>query len=95
MGDVVSRLMSRRGYAQVQTVNQCVDAWRTAVGGSLARQSHAGVVRRGVLQVTVCNSTVMQELSFQKKRLLKELARLAPDQQISNLRFRVGPIPKD
>jgi predicted nucleic acid-binding Zn ribbon protein len=93
MADVLSGLMARRGYAQQLSHGQCAEAWRQSVGEHLARHSHAGVVRRGVLEVTVRNSTVMQELSFQKKRLLQQLAQLVPDQRIRDVRFRVGAIP--
>ncbi len=95
MGDAIHRLMTLRGYAQRQTTAQCEAAWREAVGSRLAGHSQAGAVRRGVLQVTVRNSAVMQELCFQKKKLLQQLARLAPDQRIQDLRFRVGPLPGD
>ena len=38
------------------------------------------------------NSTLVQELSFEKTRLLKTLAQLVPDEKIRDLKFRVGPI---
>ena len=38
------------------------------------------------------NSTLVQELSFQKPALLETLTRLLPDERIRDLRFRVGPI---
>ena len=49
-------------------------------------------MRRGVLEVWVQNSTLVQELSFEKTRLLKTLAQLVPDEKIRDLKFRVGPI---
>jgi hypothetical protein len=42
------------------------------------------------LEVTVQNSTLVQELVFQRPGLLKTLARLLPDEQIKDIRFRVG-----
>jgi hypothetical protein len=42
--------------------------------------------------VTVANSTLVQELSFQKPALLESLASLLPDEPIRDLRFRVGPV---
>jgi hypothetical protein len=44
------------------------------------------------LEVIVANSTLVQELGFQKLALLKNLAALLPDEGIENLRFRVGNI---
>ena len=37
------------------------------------RKSRAGQVRRGVLEVCVANSTLVQELAFEKSRLLETL----------------------
>ena len=54
--------------------------------------SRPGNVRRSVLEVTVRNSAVLQELTFQKTQLLGELSRLLPDQNIRDLRFRIGPM---
>jgi predicted nucleic acid-binding Zn ribbon protein len=92
MGDVMSQLLARRGYAQVQTAASCEAAWRTAVGDKLAAQTRPGNIRRGVLEVLVGNSSVLQELAFLKSKVIKQLAQLAPDQKIRDVRFRVGPI---
>jgi predicted nucleic acid-binding Zn ribbon protein len=92
MRDVLSQLLARRGYAQIQTAATCEAAWREAVGEKLAGQTRPGNVRRGVLEVLVSNSSPLQELSFLKAKALKTLTRLVPEQQIKGVRFRVGPI---
>jgi len=92
IGDVVSALLARRGYAQLQSINQCQTAWQEAVGPQLAGQTQAGNLRRGVLEIFVRNSTVLHELSFQKKQLLKKLAENTNEHKINDLRFRVGEI---
>lgn len=92
IGDVLSELMARRGFARVQSGAACEAAWRTAAGEFFARQTRAGQVRRGVLEVIVSNSTIMQELVYRKADIVAELARLLPDETIGDLRFRVGPI---
>jgi len=45
-----------------------------------------------MLEVTVANSTLMQELGYQKSDILSSLSQLLPDQKIRDLRFRVGSI---
>jgi len=92
MGDVMSQLLARRGYAQVQTAASCESAWRSAVGDKLAIQTRPGNIKRGVLEVLVASSSVMQELAFLKAKVIKQLAQLAPDQKIRDVRFRVGPL---
>jgi len=90
IGNVLSELMARRGYARVQSAEQYDVAWREAAGPMASKYSRPGQLRRGVLEVVVANSTLMQELGFQKAMLLKALEKLLPDGGIKNLRFRVG-----
>ena len=90
MRDVLSQLLAKRGYAQVQQAAGCAAAWREAVGEKIAVATRPGSVRRGVLEVLVKNSAVMHELSFVKSKVLKTLAKLAPEQGIKDLRLRVG-----
>jgi predicted nucleic acid-binding Zn ribbon protein len=92
MADVLAELLSRRGYARVQATANYAEAWREAAGEMLARYTRAGTVRRGVLEVIVANSTLVQEITFQKQDILTRLAGLVPDEPINNLRLRVGPI---
>ena len=90
--DVLSQLLAKRGYAQVQTAAASTAAWREAVGERISVDTRPGSVRRGVLEVLVRNSSVMHELAFVKTKVIKALARLAPEQGIKDLRLRVGTI---
>jgi|SRR4051794_2768643 len=90
--DVLSQLLAKRGYAQVQTAAACTAAWNQAVGEKLSADTRPGNVRRGILEVLVRNSVSVQELSFLKIKIVKTLTKLVPEQQIRDLRFRVGAI---
>ena len=92
MRDVLSQLLAKRGYAQVQTAATCDAAWREAVGSKLAGDTRPGNVRRGVLEVLVRNPSVSSELGFLKAKIVKSLTQLIPEQKIRDLRFRVGNI---
>ena len=92
IGDVLGDLMARRGFARVSAAAASEEAWRAAAGAFFASSTRAGQVRRGVLEVLVANSTLMQELVFRKADILAELARTLPDEKITDLRFRVGRI---
>ena len=63
---VINQLMTRRGYARIQAANDWDMSWREAVGQDLAQHSRTGNIRRGVLDVFVRNSAVVQELTFAK-----------------------------
>ena len=90
VGNVLSQLLAKRGYAQIQTAATCDAAWREAVGEKLAPHTRPGTVRRGVLEVLVRNSSVLQELAFVKTKVVKILVKLVPEQKIRDVRFRVG-----
>ena len=92
IGNVLSELMARSGYARVQSAEAFEAAWREAAGPLAAKYTRPGQLRRGTLEVVVANSTLVQELGFQKQALLKRLAESLPDEKIGNLRFRVGNI---
>jgi predicted nucleic acid-binding Zn ribbon protein len=92
IGNVLSQLMARRGYARVQSAAAYDAAWRQAAGPLAAKYSVVGQLRRGTLEIVVANSTLMQELGFQKQTLLKSLTELLPDEGIAGLRFRVGNV---
>jgi predicted nucleic acid-binding Zn ribbon protein len=92
IGNIVAELLARRGYGRLQAADGFATAWRQAAGDGLAARSRAGQVRRGVLEVWVENSTLVQEMSFEKSRLLKIICQLLPDEKIRDLKFRVGPI---
>ena len=92
IGDVLAELMARRGDARVRSAGECADAWREAAGASLAASSRAMQVRRGVLEVWVSHSTMVQEIGYQKQALIKRLAELLPDEKIRDLKLRVGPV---
>jgi len=92
MGDVLASLMASRGYARVISSASYEQAWQEAAGRQLAGHSRPGSVHRGVLEVTVRNSAVMQELAFRKTQLLAQLTRLIPEEKIAELKFRVGAI---
>ena len=90
IADTLSTLMARRGYAQLEAAGERDEAWKAAVGQQMAPHSRIGNIRRGVIEVTVCNSAVLQELTFRKTELIKKMATALPDQRICDMRFRIG-----
>ncbi len=92
IAEVVSELIARRGFARVRSAEAFEAAWREAAGELMAGYTRVGEVRRGKLEVIVANSTLVQELSFQKPAILRRLGERLPGERIRDLRFRVGPI---
>ena len=89
---VVNRLLAKRGYAQIQVSEQLLATWQKAAGDRLSQASRVGRFRGGILEIIVSNSSVLQELTFQKKQLIDKLAAELEGVSLKGLRFRVGMI---
>jgi len=88
IAEVMIDLLAQRGYAQVQAAEECQAAWQK-IAGNLGPSTAPGPLKRGVLQINVRSSIVMQELTFNKSRLLKAIKEELPHHRINDLRFRV------
>ena len=89
IGRLMSRLMARTGYDRERAAEGLAAAWRQAVAGPLRDASQPGLVRRGVLEVFVSHSALVQELGFQKRDVIARLAVLVPAAGISDIRCRL------
>jgi predicted nucleic acid-binding Zn ribbon protein len=92
MADVLAQVVQKKGYAQVRADQAHREAWQTAAGAAIAAVTEPGRITRGTLEVTAANSLVMQELSFEKERLLAAIQAAMPDAGIKQLRFKVGQV---
>jgi predicted nucleic acid-binding Zn ribbon protein len=92
MADALSSLLARKGYARVLSTSALDTAWQQAVGPRLAGHARPGAVTRGVLEVLVRSSAVVQELTFAKSKIMKKLAELCPQEKIRDVKFRVAPL---
>ena len=93
LSDILGELFTVRGYGRLRARQELEDAWNTAVGEPYCRQTRLGEVRRGVLNVTVAHSTLLEELAaFRKPALLAALRSGAPATTIHDIRFRVGAV---
>ena len=90
IADILSELVTRRGFARVRGQQHLEDAWRTAIGEPGAKYTRVGALRRGTLEILVANSVLMQELAgFQKQSLLRKLCQELDSQEVRDLRFRL------
>jgi predicted nucleic acid-binding Zn ribbon protein len=92
MSDIVAQIVQKKGYAQVRGAQAHHEAWKAAAGPNFAPVTEPGRITRGTLEVTAANSLVMQELSFEKERLLAAIQQALPDAKIKQLRFKVGTV---
>lgn len=93
LGEILSRLFTARGWGRRQERLQLEQAWAQAIGSPGAEQTRVHALRRGVLEITVGNAVLLQELAhFQKRPLLEAVRRNLPGTTILDLRFRAGVI---
>ncbi len=90
--DLISRLISRRGFTQEQFNDELQQAWQIAAGEKFAKKTQATIIKRGTLEVLVDSSPAMQQLAFCKTKLLKQIQNQLPEANIKALRFKVGKI---
>jgi predicted nucleic acid-binding Zn ribbon protein len=96
LSEILGELFTVRGYGRLRARQELEEAWNAAVGESRCRQTRLGEVRRGVLNVTVAHSTLLEELAaFHKPALLAALRTGAPATTIQDIRFRVGAVGPD
>jgi len=91
IGSVMSRLLARTGYDRQQGRNLVDEAWRQVAPEGFRDASQAGLVRRGVLEVFVSHSALVQEMGFHKREILARLAASVPGEGITDIRCRVLP----
>jgi hypothetical protein len=87
----MTRLMARTGYEREQATDGLSAAWRQAAPESMRGASAVGRVRRGVLEVFVSHSALVQEMGFHKREILARLAESVPGEGITDIRCRVLP----
>jgi predicted nucleic acid-binding Zn ribbon protein len=87
---ILTELIARRGLARLRGQENLDEAWKQAIGEPGARYTRVGALRRGVLEVLVANSVLLQELAgFQKQTLLKKLRETMQAETVRDLRFRL------
>ena len=90
--NVISELMARQGLGSQLAAEARQEAWQEVVGPQMAAYTRCGRIYRQRLEVIVANSTMIQELTFQKQEIVSRLQELAPEMNIRDIRFRVGSL---
>lgn len=91
LADVLARLFAARGWGRKTERLMLEAAWEAVLDPSQRADTRLGSFRRGVLEVEVRNSVLLQELAqFHKRRLLAELRKRLTSQTITDLKFRAA-----
>lgn len=90
IGNIIRQSMARNGLSQTQAAQQLLEAWQQIAGQALASTSRPGNISRGVLQIHVRDSSVLQELHLSRKQLLQALQKAMPQLNLKDIRGRVS-----
>ena len=86
----LGELIAFRGYARVRGDAQLQSAWADAAGKTIARQTRAVAIRRGVLHVSVDHAPLLSELAgFYRLAFLEKLQELHAHLNIRDLKFKL------
>ena len=81
---IVTRIIGKKALLEYEAFRE----WNTVVGDLVAQNSVPQKVEKGVLYVSVKNSTWRQELSMQKTQILKKFEDRFGPGIITDIRFR-------
>jgi len=81
---IVARIIGKKALLEYEAFRE----WNTVVGGLVAQNSVPKKVEKGVLYVSVKNSTWRQELSMQKTQILTKFKDRFGPGIITDIRFQ-------
>ena len=90
IGDIVKTVFARLENEKTFSKEDIEEQWKVFVGPAGAKHTRPASLRKGVLTVFVDSSGWMQEMSLQKRKILKQLKRQFGKDKISGIQFRVG-----
>jgi Dna[CI] antecedent, DciA len=91
LSDVLGKLFAARGWGRLSERLQLEEAWAGVVEPRVLALTRVSVLRRGVLEIEVADSILLQELAgFQKRTLLTRLKERFPPKALRDLKFRKG-----
>ena len=93
IGSLITRLLARTGYDREHGASSLAGAWEEAAPAALKGASQAGLVRRGVLEVFVSHSALVQEMGLYKCETIARLGELVPAEGITDIRCRLMADP--
>jgi predicted nucleic acid-binding Zn ribbon protein len=90
IGKVLSEFIALKGLARVHGSEQLQQAWRTVVSDDVGRRSRVMELTRGVLQVSVGSSALLNELAgFHKQTILENLQGQFAHLKIRDIKFKL------
>ena len=92
IGDIVKTVFARMESEKTFTREDVEERWKALVGAAAAKHTRTAALRKGVLTVLVDSSGWIQNMTLQKRKILKQLKRSFGKDRILGIHFRIGEI---
>jgi predicted nucleic acid-binding Zn ribbon protein len=91
LNEILARMFAARGWGRKSERLRLESAWDEVAGDAYRTETRLGSFRRGVLEIEVRSSVLMQELAqFQKRILLAEMRKRLTGLTLTDLKFRAA-----
>ena len=92
ISDVIKNVFARLEKDANFSREEMDSCWKELVGEKGFRHSRPGSLKKKILKVRVDSSGWLQELTMQKRQILKGLKRRLGKDRISELHFKIGEL---
>lgn len=92
IGDIVKTVFERLEREKTLTKEDVEEKWREIAGREGAAHTRPVTLRKGILTVFVDSSGWVQQMNFEKRKVLKQLKRVFGKDKISGIQFKIGEL---
>jgi predicted nucleic acid-binding Zn ribbon protein len=90
IGKPLGSILRSETFADGMAGWQAIERWAEIVGEEIARRARAVRFERGIVYVEVVNSSWVQELSFLRRRMVRQLNREIGRDAVTDIRFSLA-----
>jgi hypothetical protein len=94
VGNLLTKWLKKNDYQKKHLLVRLQQEWQAALGERIAAQCYPRRLRDGVLTVVVRNSTWLNELSFLRADIMRQVNQRMGRGVVHKLQFEVGKIPR-
>jgi len=87
LGEALKGYLRKSGLATAARYPRVQESWERIVGPDLAKHTQISACRRGTLEVSADSSALLNDLSFHREALLKDIQREVKRPFISRISF--------
>lgn len=88
LGQLIQSLVRRKGLTEESAGRELDDIWKKVAGQRIAANSYVRRLRAGVLEVSVSNGVILEELTcYLQHELLPKIQQSHPSPPVNSLKF--------